>query len=256
MVRTVGEVTAQYATVVNNLAVELGTQGQLGQAEEWQRKSLDITREVLGVRPDYHQRLDNLAVVYWRQGQWDQVMQLHREQFDLERDYIAESSVAFQGTAQVVLGGPERPVLELLELADLGLTWMGQQAWGTMAFFGKACCSIRTASSPAVNQSASVGRSVARRAEDGAPVGGPIGWGTGAILRSANGIARRLNSSRRSWRKVKGFAAFHIGQSWGGETFRLSSDQRKWPSSLGSTGPARRRPFSMWPSWCVRTGAS
>ena len=122
----VGDLYAQ-ATSLHNIGVLATDLGQLEEAVDYFRQSLDIHREV-GSRRDEIVILDSIGGVYWRMGDYQAALEMHEESLELarERGFLPSviSNLYELGRAQELLTLPSRAIesyLQVLEMAD-GLT--------------------------------------------------------------------------------------------------------------------------------------
>ncbi|SEK62501.1 tetratricopeptide repeat protein [Pacificibacter marinus] len=84
-----GENSNEYATQLNNLAIVLKAQGQLGEAETLFREAIAIAEKTLGVEhPAYAARLNNLAGVLKEQRQFGEAETLYRKALAIDAKTI------------------------------------------------------------------------------------------------------------------------------------------------------------------------
>jgi tetratricopeptide (TPR) repeat protein len=93
---TIGEVNADFAPLLNNLAGVVREQGRYAEAERLYRQALDIDRATIGeAHPDFATHLNNLAVVVEAQGRYAEAEGLYRQALDIDRATIGEAHPGF-----------------------------------------------------------------------------------------------------------------------------------------------------------------
>jgi len=86
-----GNDSAEYASLLNNLASVLREQGRNEEAEGLYREALEIDRATLGEwHPDYASHLNNLGSVVKAQGRYDVAEALYREALEIDRTTLGE----------------------------------------------------------------------------------------------------------------------------------------------------------------------